>query len=233
MESFDIDRYAVFATGALRNCVNRAEAIASVRAQTGVDIRIITGEEEAELDFVGATHDLEETAGLLVDIGGASTEIVHYVRGAIEKKISIPIGSLFLASSYVAGILPTADEVKRMRKRTQEAISVVSFDGVMGLPICGIGGTYKGAYAIHRGLGEGDVMTAADIDALIVRFGTDRKLSEEETILLMRAVPDRIYTVIPGLVIADEICKKFGAGVIRYSDSGVREGYLYARVLGK
>ena len=233
LRSFGITHYAAFATGSLRNCVNRAEAVAAIRAETGIEIRIITGEEEASLDFVGATHDLEETAGLLVDIGGASTEIVHYENGAIEKKISIPIGSLFLASSYTKDILPTADEVEKMRKRVKEALSVAVFHGVQGLFVCGIGGTYKGAYAIHCALGKGDTMLPADIEAIIEQFGSGRNLSEDEIILLMRAVPDRMHTVIPGLVIASEICKKFDVHGIRYSDSGVREGFLYAEVLGK
>ena len=232
LDSFGIGHYSAFATGSLRNCVNREEAIAAICAETGVEIRIITGEEEAELDFVGATHDLEETAGLLVDIGGASTEIVHYENGAIEKKVSLPIGSLFLASSYVADILPTQEEVEKMRKKAQEVVSIAVFPRTEGLSICGIGGTYKGACAMHRALGKSGVMTAEDIDALIARFGSGQKLSEDETVLLMRAVPDRMHTVIPGLVIASEICGKFRAKDVRYSDSGVREGYLYAEVLG-
>ena len=70
------------------------------------------------------------------------------------------------------------------------------------------------------------------IDGLIARFGAGRKLSEADTILLMRSVPDRMHTVIPGLVIASEICGKFASEIVRYSDSGVREGFLYSEVIG-
>ncbi|BEU86549.1 hypothetical protein TAMA11512_00130 [Selenomonas sp. TAMA-11512] len=229
---FCIDHYSAFATGSLRNCVNREEAIEAIRRETGIEIRIITGDEEAGLDFVGATHDLEETEGLLVDIGGASTEIVHYESGAIEKKISLPIGSLFLASSCVEGILPVPAEVESMRKKARDIISTAVFEGAQGLPVCGIGGTYKGACAMHAALGRTGPMTREDIDGLIARFGAGRKLSEADTILLMRSVPDRMHTVIPGLVIASEICGKFASEIVRYSDSGVREGFLYSEVIG-
>ena len=49
----------------------------------------------------------------------------------------------------------------------------------------------------------------------------------------MRAVPDRMRTILPGLVIAALLAERFALPSIAYSDSGVREGYIYDRILGK
>ena len=51
--------------------------------------------------------------------------------------------------------------------------------------------------------------------------------------MLMKAVPDRIRNVIPGLVIADVLARRFQSRIITYSDSGVREGYIYSEIVGK
>ncbi len=60
----------------------------------------------------------------------------------------------------------------------------------------------------------------------------DRALPQEDVVLLMRAVPDRLPTILPGLVVADVIAKRFGAQRITYSDSGVREGFIYSEIIG-
>ena len=49
----------------------------------------------------------------------------------------------------------------------------------------------------------------------------------------MRAVPDRLPTILPGLVIADVIAKRFGTRRITYSDAGVREGFIYSEIIGQ
>jgi exopolyphosphatase/guanosine-5'-triphosphate,3'-diphosphate pyrophosphatase len=53
------------------------------------------------------------------------------------------------------------------------------------------------------------------------------------TIMLMRTVPDRINTIIPGLIIADVLARQFQSKIVTYSDSGVREGYIYDQIIGK
>ena len=95
--SFNITHVVAFTTAALRNAKNSAAAVGEIERRTGLPIRVISGDEEATYDFIGATHDLSEDAGLLIDIGGASTEIVSYSSDKIEQKISLPIGLLILA----------------------------------------------------------------------------------------------------------------------------------------
>ena len=51
------------------------------------------------------------------------------------------------------------------------------------------------------------------------------------TAMLMKTVPDRIHTVIPGLIIAEVLAERFHSKEITYSDSGVREGYIYSEIL--
>ncbi|MBR5162770.1 MAG: exopolyphosphatase, partial [Schwartzia sp.] len=60
-----VQNVVAFTTAALRNAKNSADAVAEIEKKTGVKIRVISGEEEAAFDFVGATHDLAADDGVL------------------------------------------------------------------------------------------------------------------------------------------------------------------------
>ena len=235
---FRINHVCAFTTAALRNASNSREAVAEIERRTGLSIRVITGDEEATFDFIGATHGLSGESGLLVDIGGGSTELVSFVAGRIERKVSLPLGATALAARFSAEVLPSRAECAAMRAEAQEVLAgASSFARIQAPVLCGIGGTFKSGLALYRavyGEGAGDDLTmeAARLPELIERFVRDRALPQEDVVLLMRAVPDRLPTILPGLVVADVIAKRFGAQRITYSDSGVREGFIYSEIIG-
>lgn len=235
---FHIDHVCAFTTAALRNASNSREAVAEIERRTGLAIRVITGDEEATFDFIGATHGLAGESGLLVDIGGGSTELVSFAAGRIERKVSLPLGATALAARFSAEVLPSRAECAAMRAEAQEVLAgASSFARIQAPVLCGIGGTFKSGLALYRavyGKSAGDDLTmeAARLLELIERFVRDRALPQEDVVLLMRAVPDRLPTILPGLVVADVIAKRFGAQRITYSDSGVREGFIYSEIIG-
>lgn len=236
--NFNITHVVAFTTAALRNAKNSEAAVGEIERRTGLPIRVITGDEEATYDFIGATHGLTDAGGLLIDIGGASTEIVVYRGREIQEKVSLPIGSLAFHTKYVSGVLPTAAECQAMREEAQATLAAAEgFEEVKEGSIAGIGGTFKGACALYNALfhePEDNVkMEPAKLSEIIRRFTFEHGLTEEMTVMLMRTVPERMHTVIPGLIIAEVLASRFHSQVITYSDSGVREGYIYAEVLGR
>lgn len=235
---FHIDHVCAFTTAALRNASNSREAVAEIERRTGLSIRVISGDEEATFDFIGATHGLAGESGLLVDIGGGSTELVSFAAGRIERKVSLPLGATALAARFSAEVLPSRAECAAMRAEAQEVLAgASSFARIQAPVLCGIGGTFKSGLALYRAVygesaGDDLTMEAARLPELIERFVRDRALPQEDVVLLMRAVPDRLPTILPGLVVADVIAKQFGAQRITYSDSGVREGFIYSEIIG-
>mgnify|MGYP000844327122 FL=1 len=67
---------------------------------------------------------------------------------------------------------------------------------------------------------------------MIGLFSTGQTLSEADTAVLLRSAPDRLHTIIPGMVIAHTLAEIFAAEDILYSDSGVREGYIWKEIIG-
>ena len=82
---------------------------------------------EAELGFIGATHNSPAISGLLVDIGGGSTEIVYYENKNIVSEISLPIGSLNFKTRFVKGLFPVAEEIDEMYDEVSEGLGYLKF----------------------------------------------------------------------------------------------------------
>lgn len=237
LDELGINRVTAFTTAALRNSINGLDAVREISYRTRTNLTLMSGDDEATYDFIGATHNLDEDKGLLIDIGGGSTEIVYFNYGMIKVKVSLPIGSLSFHTRYTgnAHILPSAAECREMYAEAETTVSAVNeFRDISHAQICGIGGTFKGAMALYNamyGLPRRNMrMEVKRLRDILKRFQRDYELIVPDKVLLMRTVPERMHTFMPGLIIADVLAKRFGSQGIIYSDSGVREGYIYSKI---
>jgi exopolyphosphatase / guanosine-5'-triphosphate,3'-diphosphate pyrophosphatase len=117
------------ATAAIREAPNRDELVHAVEERLGLELRVLTGEEEARLSFVGATRTLPDGARgriAVVDVGGGSTEIaVGDGDHAMEWCHSLRIGSGLLADAHLRSDPPAAPELDALRAHVEAA-----FDGL-------------------------------------------------------------------------------------------------------
>ena len=117
---------AAVATAAIRNAANRDELVAAVEGRLGVPLRVLSGQEEARLSFVGATRTLAQPATgtiAVVDVGGGSTEIaVGTPDGAVEWSESFRVGSGFLADSYLRSDPPSVAELETLRRHVARRV---------------------------------------------------------------------------------------------------------------
>ena len=239
LRDLGITRMTAFTTAALRNAANSQQAVEEIEYRTGIKIHVMTGDEEATFDFIGATHNLVDEDGLLIDIGGGSTEIVYFKARKIKIKVSLPIGSLAFHTRYTGvHILPSMSECEEMRAEADATVSAIKeFQAVSHAQICGIGGTFKGAMALYNamyGMPRHNMrMEVRRIADILRRFQRENELIEPDKVLLMKTVPERMHTFMPGLIIADVLAKRFGSMHINFSDSGVREGYIYDKIIDK
>lgn len=239
LDDMGITQVTAFTTAALRNAINGSQAVDEISYRTGINIMLMSGDDEATYDFIGATHDLVDDKGLLIDIGGGSTEIVYFSNREIRVKVSLPIGSLSFHTRYTGShILPSAVEMAEMYAEAEATVSAVKeFQAVSHAQICGIGGTFKGAMALYNAMygmtRQNMRMEVRRIQDILHRFRRDHELIVPDKILLMKTVPERMHTFMPGLIIADVLAKRFGSLNIIYSDSGVREGYIYDKIIDR
>ena len=132
--------------------------------------------------------------------------------------------------------MPSGAELEEMYAEAEATVSAVKeFQFVSHAQICGIGGTFKGAMALYNamyGMPRKNMrMEVRRLQDILKRFVRDHELIVPDKILLMRTVPERMHTFMPGLIIADVLAKRFDSSNIIFSDSGVREGYIYSKLM--
>ena len=108
------------ATAAIRNAPNRDELQSAVEQAGGMELEVLSGEEEARLSFVGATRTLlapAEGTIAVIDVGGGSSEIaIGEADGEMTWSASFRIGSGFLADAYLRSDPPSVDELQKVRR---------------------------------------------------------------------------------------------------------------------
>ncbi len=230
LDNIDVRDVFVFATASLRNIGNTNETLTAIEDSTGFKIDLVSGEQEALYDHIAVTKFMDMHEGMLVDIGGGSTELVFYQGGKVNTAISMPIGSLSLYSNYVSDILPTKKEIEKIEKAIKKELKKVDYEGECPA-VCGIGGTVRGARKLHNEFKELNSSNRnIDIQSLQIMLNTlieDRSVAIEK---IIKTSPDRIHTIIPGLMILNAVCKKYDIQSVSVAEYGVREGYLYSKL---
>lgn len=231
----NIENYSVFATASLRNINNREIVLNEIKERTGIVPEILFGDEEARLDFVGVKRAFDLTRGVLIDIGGGSTELVLFENGEIKRLASIPIGALNLQNKAVKGIAATDREIKKMKKIINKAIDELQWDFESNYEtMYGIGGTSRAALEISKELfnipAEEKSITRINIKDIVNKL---RSSDPEEYKPVYKINPERIFSLAGGFVILNEVIKRFGCEVINISKNGIREGYFIDRILNQ
>jgi exopolyphosphatase / guanosine-5'-triphosphate,3'-diphosphate pyrophosphatase len=120
------------ATAAIRTARNRDEVIEAISDVAGVEVEILSEEEEGRLSFIGATKTLGhpvEGKVAVVDVGGGSSEVIlGTVSGGVEKVLSWPIGSGVLADELLERDPPSAAEIRKVRERIDEQFAEVEIE---------------------------------------------------------------------------------------------------------
>lgn len=232
IENVRIRKVYVIATASFRNIQNRQEVLDAIRENTGFDVVVISGEEEGACGFIGAAYNVHVDSGVMVDIGGGSTELVFYRDRKIVRSYSSPMGSLSLYANFVSGLIPTKDEYKKIRKYVKEQLEAIPASETPDVLLCGVGGTNRAACKLCNDYFELPLgnrsMEPEQIKALVKSFYEE----EDGVARILRVVPERIHTIIPGIIILRAVAKRYGCEKLLVSEYGVREGYLIKNVIG-
>ena len=210
------DEAVYIATASLRNLDNQSKILTAVYNATGVNIEVLSGHDEARYSFEGLRYRHEISTGLMIDMGGGSTEIIGFRDGKLGDVISLPIGCLKLYNAYVSDILPTADEITSINSYVDTVTSDIPWLADYGDTVYLIGGTARALESF------GKLTTYDDFPALLLRIGTDRDLINEKT-------PSRLTTIIPGLTAYCRLLHRMNTRAVVVTQTSIREGWVRGR----
>jgi exopolyphosphatase/guanosine-5'-triphosphate,3'-diphosphate pyrophosphatase len=242
IDQYGVRHVAAIGTSALRNASNSSEFIAEAGKRTHLDIRVVSGEEEAGLTLLGVSRALQGPAAregfltssaLIIDIGGGSTELIVTRPGAEPVEASLPLGAVYLTERFLRHDPPSGDELLRLRdavrRELENAGRMLRFDSVTQL--AGTAGTITTLAAMDQRMAAYDPerinrtrLSRDTIDALVKALGSS-------TLEERRAIPGlesgREDIILAGAVVAQEIMERAGAGEMLVSDWGLREGIVF------
>jgi exopolyphosphatase/guanosine-5'-triphosphate,3'-diphosphate pyrophosphatase len=216
-----------FATGAARRASDGPAFVSRLAGDAGIVTEVLSGEREARLAHAAAVHGLglEDASLLVVDVGGATTELTLGRGEEIEASVSLPVGALTLTETC-------AGDVAQARARAVEVLAATELPARArraGASLIASGGTPTSLAALALGLARyeprrvhGAILTA---DAVAGRHGVAGDGPIEPTIELGRAA------ILPaGACILGCVMDAAGADRVRVSDHGVRHAYLRERL---
>jgi exopolyphosphatase / guanosine-5'-triphosphate,3'-diphosphate pyrophosphatase len=223
-----VGRLAAVATAAVREARNGAEFVERARAQD-IPLRIISPETEAALSYRSAAHHFPGGERQLVaDIGGGSLELIGATNGRIRLSRSLPLGAVRLTELS----LPLDQLRDHIRRSLSAPLQLAEWDGSR---VIGSGGTFAtlGSMVLARrgtptgGPVHGTIVTAEEVEQLL---GTLSTLSPEQRRETAGLRQERADIIVAGLAVVAELLKAVGAGDVRVSGFGLRDGLLLEMV---
>lgn len=232
LRQFGMEELHVFATASLRNIRNTAEAVEAIRRVTGLEVDVVSGDLEAQLGYLGAIRTMDLKNGAMFDIGGGSTELVEVRDGQILRAQSLPLGSLNLFNRHVSKIWPKRRELEAIRDTIRETLALAGLPKERAAQVCGVGGTARAvlkiANAWYGRLSLDRCLTPEELNELT---GLLLQRDHQARKLILNACPDRVHTILPGILLMNAVCEALCQGNIYISQYGVREGYLCHKFL--
>ena len=230
-----VEKIRFCATSATRDALNRHLFVDGVRDRLGIELEVISGDEEAALSFAGAIKDLDLSNGpfLVVDIGGGSTEFV-FGTSTVEAARSVNIGCVRMTERHFASDPATAQQIELARTDIQAAIAqaaaVVPITKAKTLvAVAGTATTVAAAaldlpeydrYAIH--LSRISAQQTHDAAAM---FATSTR---EQRLALGYMHPGRVDVIAAGSLVLSEIIKATAASEFVASESDILDGMAFS-----
>ena len=227
-----------FATSAVRDAVNSDDVLATVEKRTGVDISVLSGEDEARLTFLAVRRWFGWSAGRLAvfDIGGGSLEIAGGSDEAPDVAWSVPLGAARLSRQWFTGE-PLDDEGWRgLRRHIRSEIARDAGHLLRaGAPDRAVATskTFRSLARICGAAPSGDgplvarMLPADRLDELIPELLTQ---STDELAKLPGVSQSRAHQVVPGALVAEACMDIFGLEELEICPWALREGVILERL---
>lgn len=226
---WSVDEIVAVATSAVREAPNRREFLRRVKEKTGIRVRVISGEEEADYIYraVRAAIDLAGSTALCIDIGGGSVELIVGTASEIYFTASEPLGALRLAQRFRLEERPVASDVQacerfaaKTLKRIHKKIRHIGIDTCIGTS-----GTIQALaniaapaqHVLSRQALEETLAALRSINAKerVEKFGLDEK---------------RARNIVAGAIVLDQVMTVMGVSSIVACPAAIREGIIDSRL---
>lgn len=231
-----VEDLIVTATSAVRDSANQKQFLVQVKQKAGFDVRILSGEEEAEWTYLGARSMMPSDADLpdqliTLDIGGGSTEVTLGRNDKLIDFHSFDIGSVRFAERFIHSDPPKQEEIEACRKAIKAAFDDRPFSWDGEAQAIGVAGTVTSLAFMESGLLIYDAQKLAGMKMeklqvtewiqQLSQMTTDELLNEHPEVMEGRA-----DVFLPGILILEAFLSAYNFEDFLVSTGGIRHGAI-------
>jgi exopolyphosphatase/guanosine-5'-triphosphate,3'-diphosphate pyrophosphatase len=254
--NFGVEEIAAAGTSALRDALNANSFLARLKRELKLDLRILSGREEAAYSYLAVEKGLQLGAKdvLVVDVGGGSTEFIWAKDGKLHGWASLDVGSVRLTERFLASDPARKEECDRLIQTVDQSLTKLLADwgalrqaqGESRRPesgesrrtiMVGIAGTFTTLSAVEKGLTHyshsevhGSRLTRAEVERQIEIYRS-KTIAERKQIAGLE--PKRADVILAGALAIQRIMALFDIDEAIVSDQGIRYGLLYEKIANK
>jgi exopolyphosphatase/guanosine-5'-triphosphate,3'-diphosphate pyrophosphatase len=232
-EGFDVRAIEAVATSAVRKASNGQKFLQDMLHCGGFPIRVISGEEEAELATISAWRhfDMTQSRHALLDIGGGSAEIILATGDHIEEVHSFEAGAIFMTDRFMSREPILKDDLKRLQKYLRKQTrTLFERRGFHLQQLIGSGGTVTNiGRAVMAQRKEsfdsvhGYEVLHSDLVHLLMML---IRLTPKERAAVPGISPERVDIIVAGVAVVEGLMRNLGANILKINERGIREGLI-------
>jgi exopolyphosphatase/guanosine-5'-triphosphate,3'-diphosphate pyrophosphatase len=229
-----VDRIIAVATSAVREAENRPLFLNRVKEETGLDVEVISGEEEARRTLLGVRCGLggDDSNLLVLDIGGGSTEWIAVTDGRVQEMKTFDIGVVKLTDRYLITDPPSAEDQRELIQAIEDRFRpmVPSVGRLSGHRFVGVAGSVTTLAALELGLTTYDPSRVQNMRLGVARveswYHKLVRMTLDERRRLTGIEKGREDLIVAGTALLWVVMGLVGAKEVVVSDYGLREGVL-------
>ncbi|WP_020520592.1 Ppx/GppA phosphatase family protein [Catelliglobosispora koreensis] len=235
-ERLQVDEFMAFATSAVRDASNSAEVLRRVWLETGVDLKVLSGEDEARMTFLAVRRWFGWSAGrlLVLDIGGGSLEIAAGIDESPDVAISLPLGAGRLRRERLKNDPPAPAELESLESYVDKLLDHKELDKVGGWDLAAATSkTFRtlarlaGAAPSAAGLWAPRQLTLTGLHQVSAFI---RRIPSTGLAELDGVSPSRAHQLPAGAIVAQRAMQRLGLDELRICPWALREGVILSRL---
>ncbi|MCW2277595.1 exopolyphosphatase [Heliophilum fasciatum] len=234
--AYGVTETIAVATAAVRQATNQGQFLQQVYEATGLRVRVFSGMEEAQAVHIGVANTLDAPNGLIVDIGGGSTEIILMQDRQLIQAISLPYGAVNLTETVLEGHKLSDEQIRKLEDFLRSQFAAIPWlTGITAPVLIGIGGTIRNLSKIDRKRKKYSLsimhnyrMKCKDASEIYRQLRGQNLEQRKKTPGLSR---DRADIIVAGSAIVHILSEMTQAKEMIVSGSGLRDGLWYQHLL--
>jgi exopolyphosphatase/guanosine-5'-triphosphate,3'-diphosphate pyrophosphatase len=226
------------ATSAIRDAENGHAFLERVRMRIGLDVRVLSREQEARYGYLAAVNSTTLIDGCVLDLGGGSLQLVHVAGRLARESGSWRLGAVRMTERFLVGDGPAKrSQCKALQAHVARKLERAPWLELTGPRLVGLGGTVRNlAAAAERAAGlpfeevQGFVIEREALDELTSRLAA---LPPAERSSVPGIKPARADIVLAGALVIQGVMHAGGFDTLEVTGAGLREGIFFERQLAR